>query len=188
MPGTAVGAPSHGPLSTLPKGAERRPVKRAPHCTHHTALAAADTGAGSAQTPGNGNNGQVPGMYLRTANVPKAAKVQGGGDEPPQRQLNLAGREGVPFKARAVRVPHRRHDERVLQYRVPGGGRGYPTRITLLLGSLLANTMPRGWPSATSWRVGRRSSVAPGEGKSPEGETSPFRASRKLALQPPQKS
>ncbi|KAG0717682.1 hypothetical protein GWK47_053913 [Chionoecetes opilio] len=62
-----------------PGGGGCRPVKRAPHCTHHTALAAADTGAGSAQTPGNGKQRTDSWMYLRTANVPKQPRSRTAG-------------------------------------------------------------------------------------------------------------
>ncbi|KAG0721094.1 hypothetical protein GWK47_047153 [Chionoecetes opilio] len=139
----------------------------------HTALAAADTGAGSAQTPGNGQHGQVPGCTC-ARNVPEAAKVQDGGDKPPQRQLNLPGRE-VPFKARAVRAPHRRHDERVLQYRVQGEASGVSNK----------DTSPAGFPPCqhdAPWlaishflRVAAASSVAPRRRNSPEAETSTLR-------------
>ncbi|KAG0710867.1 hypothetical protein GWK47_021905 [Chionoecetes opilio] len=117
---------------------------------------------------------------------PEAAKVQGGGDVPLQRQLNLAGRE-VPFKARAVRAPHRRHDERVLQYRVQGEASGVSNKDTSPAG-LPPCQHDAPWLAISHFLEGGGGVLSrPPEKELPGGGDIHLEGEPKLALQPPNK-
>ncbi|KAG0725738.1 hypothetical protein GWK47_038030 [Chionoecetes opilio] len=185
MSGTAVGAPSHGPLTILPKEADAGPRSVLP--TAHTTqllppLTLALVVPKRLATVTTDRFLDVPAHR----ECPEAAKVQGGGDEPPQRQLNLPGRE-VPFKARAVRAPHRRHDERVLQYRVQGEASGVSNKDTFPAG-LPPCQHDAPWLAISHFLEGGGGVLSrPPEKELPGGGDIHLEGEPKLALQPPNK-